>query len=266
VTPVIVTPRACPTAPRRLYAFPFAGVGPSAFRGWADAAAPDFELRIIQLPGREGRLRETPLSNVDAMADAAYEALRREIDRPFVFYGHSLGSLVAFEVARRLRAAGGPLPEHVFVAAHRAPHLRNRHSEMHRLDDGAFITELRRRYDAVPQAVLDTPELLSLLLPALRADITAYETYQHVPDGALPCPISAFAGDADRFVRPADVACWRDHTSARFRMRILPAGHLFVQTRRDGVIAAIRADVCSALAVGAMRPASVPRASLTPNL
>jgi medium-chain acyl-[acyl-carrier-protein] hydrolase len=258
VTPLIVTPRPNAAAPRRLYAFPHAGVGPSAFRGWADAAAPDFELRTVQLPGREGRLRETPLTDVAQMATAVADALRRELDRPFVFYGHSLGSLVAFEVTRRLRDMGLPLPDHLFVAAHRAPHLNNRHTEMHRLDDTSFITELRRRYDAVPQMVLDSPELMALLLPAVRADITAYETYRHLSGSPLPCPISGFAGDADRFVRPADMAAWRDHTSARFRMRILPAGHLFAQTRRDGVIAAIREDVRSSLAPLATRVTSAP--------
>lgn len=239
----VLRPRPVARARYRLFCFPYAGVGPSAYRPWLDALPGDLEARLVQLPGREGRWREAPLTRIDEIAPAVAAALRPELDLPFAFYGHSLGALVAFEVARRLRALGAPAPAHLFVAAHRGPHLPNPHPEMRHLADDAFVTELRRRYDGIPQAVLDNPELLELMLPSLRADFHAYETYTYADAAPLACPISAFGGEQDGYVRPAEIAGWRDQTTARFRMRILPANHFFVQSERDRVIGAIAEDL-----------------------
>jgi medium-chain acyl-[acyl-carrier-protein] hydrolase len=239
----LLRPRPVAGARFRLFCFPFAGVGPSVYRPWLDALPGEVEARLVQLPGREGRWRETPQTRLEVIAPALTDALRPELDMPFAFYGHSLGALVAFEVTRRLRALGAPMPAHLFVAAHRGPHLPNPHPEMRHLADDAFVTELRRRYDGIPQAVLDNPELLELMLPCLRADFEAYETYQHLSEPPLSCPISALGGEHDRYVRPAEIAGWRDQTTGRFRMRILPATHFFVQSERDRVIGAIVEDL-----------------------
>lgn len=244
--PWILRPRPVAGAKYRLYCFPFAGVGPSVYRPWLESLPPEIEARFVQLPGREGRWREAPMTQMAEIAPAVTDALRSELDMPFIFYGHSLGALTAFEVTRRLRASGGPLPVHLFVGAHRAPHLPNPHPEMRHLADDAFVEELRQRYDGIPQAVLDNPELLELMLPCLRADFQAYETYRYTDDEPLPCPISAFGGEVDRYVRPPEIAGWRDQTTGRFRMRLLTANHFFVQSEKARVLSAIQEDLVQA--------------------
>jgi medium-chain acyl-[acyl-carrier-protein] hydrolase len=230
----------------RLFCFPYAGVGPSLYRPWLAALPGHVEARLIQLPGREGRWRETPLRDVHSIADSLTRALKPHLQMPFAFYGHSLGSLIAFEVTRRLRADGGPMPVQLFLAAHRAAHLPNPHPEIRHLADDEFVAELRRRYDGIPQTVLDNPELLELMLPCLRADFHVYETYEYTAEPPLDCPISAFGAEADAYVRTPEVAGWRDQTRARFRMRVVPGNHFFVQTHRDLVLAAVADDLSEA--------------------
>jgi medium-chain acyl-[acyl-carrier-protein] hydrolase len=242
----VLAPRPNPQATIRLFCFPYAGVGPSVYRPWLTVLPAHVEARLIQLPGREGRWREPALTAVADIADQLTTALLPYLDSPFAFYGHSLGALISFEVTRRLRAAGAPMPRHLFLGAHRAPQLPNPHPEMRHLPDAGFVDELRRRYDGIPQSVLENPELLELMLPCLRADFTAYETYQHRAEPPLDCAISAFGGDQDVYVRTHEVAGWREQTRGRFRMRVVPGNHFFVQTERDRVLAAV-ADDLSAL-------------------
>jgi medium-chain acyl-[acyl-carrier-protein] hydrolase len=241
--PWLVRPRPAPQARVRLFCFPYAGVGPSMYRPWLDVLSPHIEAHLVQLPAREARWREPAMTVVGEIAAGVAASLGAEFDRPFAFYGHSLGALVAFEVTRLLRAAGAPMPEHLFVAAHRAPHLPNPHPHMRHLGDEEFVAELRRRYDGIPQAVLDNPELLELMLPCLRADFHAYETYQYAHQPLLSCPVSAFGGDADAYVTLDEVAGWRDQTTNSFRMRVVPGNHFFVQTERLKIIRAIEEDL-----------------------
>lgn len=243
----VLCPKPNPQATIRLFCFPFAGVGPSVYRPWLAALPGHVEARLVQLPGREARWREKPLQRLTDVADELTAALQPHLQQaPFAFYGHSLGSLISFEVTRRLRAAGGPMPVHLFLGAHRAAHLPNPHPEIRHLGDDDFVTELRRRYDGIPQAVLDNPELLELMLPCLRADFNVYETYQYASQAPLDCPISAFGGDGDTFVRTPEVAAWREQTTGRFRMRVVPGNHFFVQTQRDFVLSAVAADLSEA--------------------
>jgi medium-chain acyl-[acyl-carrier-protein] hydrolase len=239
----VLSPRPNPQATLRLFCFPYAGVGPSVYRPWLTALPGHIEAHLIQLPGREGRWREPALTNIAQIADHLAGVLVPHLDAPFAFYGHSLGALLSFEVTRRLRAAGGPMPRQLFLAAHRAAHLPNPHPAIRHLGDDAFIAELRRRYDGIPQSVLENPELLELMLPCLRADFSAYETYEYRAEAPLECPNSAFGGDADSYVRTHEVAGWREQTTGRFRMRVIAGNHFFLQTQRDQVLAAVTADL-----------------------
>lgn len=239
----VLSPRPNPQATLRLFCFPYAGVGPSVYRPWLTALPGHIEAKLIQLPGREGRWREPALTSIADIADLVARALVPHLDAPFAFYGHSLGALISFEVTRRLRAAGSPLPRQLFLGAHRGPHLPNPHPPMAHLGDVAFVDEIRKRYDGIPQAVLDNPELLELMLPCLRADFTAFETYQYREERPLECAISAFGGDQDGYVRTHEVAGWREQTIGRFRMRVVPGNHFFLQTQRDQVLAAVIDDL-----------------------
>jgi medium-chain acyl-[acyl-carrier-protein] hydrolase len=197
------------------------------------------ELCIVQMPGREARWRETPCTRVQEVTPALAEAVAPLTAGPFVFYGHSLGSLVAFELARLLWRDRGILPGQLVCSAHRAPHLPNRHTTIRHLPDDHFIHEVNRRYGGVPPAVLENRELLDLMLPSLRADFTMYETYDYQDGAPLSCPIVAFGGTGDAYVERAEMEGWKAHTSSGFSLRMLAGDHFFVQAHRDTVLAGI---------------------------
>lgn len=220
----------------RLICFPYAGGGPAAFRPWARALPPDVELCIVHLPGREGRWREPVLAHADAVIGPLAEAMLPLLSTPYVFYGHSLGTLIAFEVARYLDRHHGSAPARFIGGAHRAPHLPNRHPEIRHFDNDQFVAEINRRYGGIPQVVLENKELLELMLPALRADFSVYETYDYKDAAPLRCPMSVFGGTADRFVSATEVEQWRQHTSAAFQHTMLAGDHFFIQQHRNTVL------------------------------
>ena len=232
----VVRPQRVANPRLRLICFPYAGGGPAAFRPWARALPPDVELCIVHLPGREGRWREPVLSHLDAVIGPVVEALLPLLGTPYVFYGHSLGTLLAFEVARRLEREHGTVPVRLVGGAHRAPHLPNPHPTIRHLENDQFVGEINRRYGGIPQLVLDNRELLDLMLPALRADFSVYETYEHKDAPPLGCPIVVFGGTADRFVSAAEVAEWRRHTAADFQHAMLAGDHFFIQQHRTAVL------------------------------
>jgi surfactin synthase thioesterase subunit len=227
----------------RLVCFPYAGGGPAAFRPWARDLPRDVELCIVHLPGREGRWREPAPHHADGLIGPIAEALVPLLSTPYVFYGHSLGTLVGFEVARYLARVHGTRPSHFVGSAHRAPHLPNPHPEIRHLGNDQFVAEINRRYGGIPQVVLENRELLELLLPALRADFSVYESYGYKDAAPLGCPISMFGGSADPFVSDAEIAAWRGQTSARFQQTTVPGGHFFIQSRRDVVLDAVLENV-----------------------
>lgn len=238
-------------APRlRVICFPYAGVGPAAFRPWARALPRDVELCIVHLPGREGRWREPVISHADGLTRPIAEALLPLLHTPYVFYGHSLGTLIGFEVARYLDRVHGTAPLHFVGGAHRAPHLPNPHPEIRHLGDDQFVTEINRRYGGIPQLVLENRELLELLLPALRADFSVYETYDHTAASPLRCPISMFGGSEDRYASAVELSEWSRHTSARFQHTTLPGDHFFIHSQRDVLLEAALAGEAFAPGAG----------------
>lgn len=223
----------------RLFAFPHAGGGPSEFIAWANRFKPDCELICIQLPGRGSNIRDTPYLELKTIVHEVADAICPFVSEPFAFIGHSFGALVAFELARLLRRTGGGGPEHLFVSAARAPHLGLPHDPLHKLSDADFITALHSHYGGLPPAVTREQELLQLLLPAIRADLTAYETYVYQAEPPLDCSITAFAGAQDATATAEATAQWSIHTGAEFEMNVLPGDHFFLETNRDFLIPAI---------------------------
>jgi surfactin synthase thioesterase subunit len=228
-----------PAARLRLFCFPYAGLGTSAFRGWSGALGPDVDVCPVQLPGRESRQAEPPFTRIEPLADAAAAALAPHLDVPFALLGHSMGGLIAFELARRLDAA----PRHLFVSARRAPHLPERLPPIAHLPNGQFVEAVQRRYAGIPAAVAESPDLLELLLPRLRADFEVLETYAYAASDPVACPISVFGGLEDATVTASDLDAWRAHTSGRLRTRMLPGPHLFLQGQRDAMLAAVAEDL-----------------------
>jgi medium-chain acyl-[acyl-carrier-protein] hydrolase len=228
----------------RLFCFPFAGVGPSAFRGWGSALGDEIEVFVAQLPGRESRFREEPLDSICTLVRRLEPAVIPLIDRPYALFGHSLGGLIAFELARSLAVRGGAQPRALFVSASRAPQLPYPHAPLRHLGDKEFLQAVNARYaGSVPRLVMDDPELRRVFVPALRADIAALETYVHQRSVPLSCDISAFGGTADETIEPRTLAAWRDLTTGAFQLRMVAGTHLFLQSARDLLSSAVRNDL-----------------------
>jgi medium-chain acyl-[acyl-carrier-protein] hydrolase len=215
----------------RLFCFPYAGGGTSVFQGWAETIPRSVKVCPVQLPGREKRFREPALTHLPALVEDLAESLLPYLTPPFAFFGHSLGALLAFELARWVRRQHGPQPVHLFVSGCGAPQCRTAGGEIHALSPAEFREELRR-LNGTPAAVLDDDELMDLLLPTLRADFALAETYAYADGPPLASPITALGGLSDVTVGVSDLDAWRVHTTGRFRRRLLPGDHFFLQTAR----------------------------------
>jgi medium-chain acyl-[acyl-carrier-protein] hydrolase len=230
-------PKPNPQARLRLFCFPYAGGGALVFRTWPQALPDEVEVCSIQLPGREDRLREPPLSHIPKIVQHLEQALLPALDRPFAFFGHSLGAVIGFELARRLRPRYRPV--HLFVAGRHAPQLPDLRPHIHQLPDADFLRTLQQRYQGIPREVLQHAELVELLLPVLRADLTAVETYTYTDGEPLGCPISAFGGLQDRNASRAQLAAWGEQTRHSFSLEMFPGDHFFLNNAPVPLLRAI---------------------------
>lgn len=231
-----------PRARLRMFCFPYAGGGASAYRGWGTSLPAEVEVCPVQLPGREGRLREPPFTRSDEMISTVAEALTPWFDLPFVFFGHSMGAMIGFELTRALRREGRTLPLHLFVSGRRAPQLPARDEPIHDLPEPEFIERLRE-LNGTPEEVLQHAELMKLLTPLLRADFAVNETYEWIEEPPVDVGISAFGGLADVDVSRDDVEAWSIQTRGRFRMRMMPGDHFFLHPQKDLILESVARDL-----------------------
>lgn len=232
----------------RLFCFPFSGGGSPVFRGWT-GALPEVEIVAALLPGRERRLAEPPVRELRDLVDSLVSAMEPMLDRPFALFGHSMGALIAYEVARRLEALRLPLPIRLFASAFRSPERPNPSRPIHHLPDREFVEELRR-YGGTPEGILENPEMLALVLPTLKADFRLHEVYVHPFRLPLDCPITAFAGAQDHVVPPAEMQGWERHGRRGHRghrLMVFPGGHFFLQDSRNQLLAEVARDLSADL-------------------
>jgi medium-chain acyl-[acyl-carrier-protein] hydrolase len=229
-------------APARLFCFPPAGGGAALFRPWGTELVPDIDVRAVQLPGRESRIDEAPYRRLDQLLEPLCTAIEPYLDRPYALFGHSMGAMIAYELARRLSAGSRPGPVCLMVSGRRAPRVRTDRPLLTGLPDDDFLAEVERM-GGMPQEVLDEPDLLSLILPVLRADFELVETYEPLPGGRLGCPVSAYLGTADPLAQQAEVSAWREETTGPFTFRLFPGDHFYLRGYRTDVLRAVRQDM-----------------------
>jgi surfactin synthase thioesterase subunit len=220
----------------RLFCFPHAGGGITAFKAWADR----LPRSVAVVPMRPPR-RKKPYSMAELVA-ALGEAVEAHLDQPFAFFGHSMGAIVAFELARLLRRRNRPAPRLLVASGARAPQFRRGHVPPPEPSEAQFVEALRR-LEGTPREVLDNPNLLQLILPALREDAAIYRHYIYAEEPPLDCPIRAYGGAEDPNVSRAHLDEWAAQTTAAFGVRVFPGGHFYLQTCRAEFLAALARDL-----------------------
>lgn len=233
----------CGPAPQRdasvrLFCFPYAGSGAAVFLPWrAPFATSAIDLCCVQLPGRETRFTEVLISAMPELVRGICDGIEPHLDRPFSLFGHSMGAVISYEVARELARRGLPLPEWLFVSGSLPPHRRELES-LHTLPDAELIETLVCRYNGIPAEILSNQEALDVALPILRSDFALMERYRHEASDAMPVKIAAFGGTTDPFVPAPELERWRDLTaeSQRFHIRVFDGDHFFLHEQRAAVI------------------------------
>jgi pyochelin biosynthesis protein PchC len=223
-----------PRAKLRLVCFPHAGGAASFFHTWGGRLAAQVELLATQYPGREDRISEPCIEDMDQLADAAAAALAPALDRPVALFGHSMGAAVAYEVARRLERRYRVSPVRLFVSGHPAPHYQHP-SSLHLLDDEQLAAELRR-LDGTSELVLEHEELRALVFPIVRSDYRLIETYRTAPGPRLECPVVALLSEDDPEVTLDEARAWRSVTHGNFEVRVFPGNHFYLVPHEPRVI------------------------------
>jgi medium-chain acyl-[acyl-carrier-protein] hydrolase len=234
--------RRAPDAPMRLFCVPHAGGGTLAYRQWALDLAPGFDVVALRPPGREQRHREPAYDRLTELAAAVVREVTPLLDRSYAWFGHSLGALVAFEACRAIQAAGGPDPVRLLVSGRPAPDLVPRLSPVHAAPTPILMSRLREM-GGTPPEILDDVAVMAGMLPTIRADLAAAETYTCVPAVPLNTPITAFGGRSDPFATVDELAAWGHHTHAGSRVRMFDGGHFYLHDRQTDFVSAVREEL-----------------------
>jgi medium-chain acyl-[acyl-carrier-protein] hydrolase len=229
-----------PQATRRLFCFPYGGGGASIYHAWAKKLPAEVEVIAIQPPGREHRIREAAFRDIKPLIEELVEEIVPLLDKPFVFFGHSMGALLAYELTCELRRRGYKLPLRLYASSHLAPQIP-RVSHTYLLSDEEFWERVRL-LNGTPKEVLQNAELRELVLPTLKADFQMCETYQYEPLPPLECPITVYAGLQESKYQDAFRA-WREQTSGEFQMRMFPGDHFYLNTARDLLLGMLSYDL-----------------------
>jgi medium-chain acyl-[acyl-carrier-protein] hydrolase len=231
--------RCNPRAQVKLFCFPYAGAGASIFRLWTERLGDRVELWPIQLPGRENRISEAYPTSISDVADAVVADRALRFDGRFVFFGHSLGTLLAYEVAQRLRCSGRPQPARLIMSAHRGPQIPLPHPPTWNLPEPEFHGRLKE-LNGTPVEIFRNDDLLHLIVPRMRADLRLDETYVHpFSRGRLACPITVFGGTYDAETPPDHLDAWEHVTTGMFERRMFDGDHFFIHSSSTILIDAV---------------------------
>ncbi len=225
----------------RIFCIPYAGGNASAFHKWAGSFEQD-ELFAAQLPGRAFRRREPLIRDAHAMVAALIEAMDGSLDVPFVLYGHSMGGLLAFELARALRGGGHREPSALIISGRRAPQIPGAEAIAHDMPDDRFWTTIGQLYGTTP-ALLNSADLKAMLLPVFRADFQLLNGWSYTDGAPLSCPIYALGGEEDPGIPVENLEAWRDQTTGGFEQKMFAGGHMFIQPREAEFLGELKSIV-----------------------
>ncbi|MER9883581.1 alpha/beta fold hydrolase [Mesorhizobium sp. M0118] len=227
----------------RIICFPHGGGSVQSFRNWSDYLPEDVELICLDLPGRGKRSAEGPIRSMDVLVPMVIEALSGYSDRPFIFFGHSMGALVAYEIARSLEKARRPSPFHVVVSAHPPADVPADEPAMYRYPDEK-LTDVIRTLGMVPDQALANEELLhDFILPPLRADFELAETYDRSLATPLTAAITAIGGVQDEIINADELDGWRRLTTSRFARIMLDGDHFYTHSMSAEVVSTLLREV-----------------------
>jgi len=221
----------------RIFCFPYAGGGASIYREWVKAFHDDIGVYPIQLPGRESRINEVLMSNMEDLVREISKEIQPFLDKPFIFFGHSLGAKIAYELAKDLRKKCNLEPLHLIISGSRAPQITECRP-IHNLPKDEFIKELYR-FSGTSEEVLKSKEIMKLFMPILRADFTLDESYIYSKDKPFKCRITAFGGTEDSEVSREEIEAWKLHTNNNFTIQMFKGGHFFLKPQKELLLQAI---------------------------
>ena len=224
----------------RLFCFPFAGGSASTYKDWAQALPESVEVCPINLPGRGARFSEAAHSSMHSLTDALVEALSSEITLPYFFFGHSMGTMVAFELSRKLRSLGKEEPRHLFLSARPGPAPLSHDINHTNIISDSDLINMLAALNGTDKNLLANQELLDFMLPALRADMTIVQTHMYANDLALDAAFTVFGGIDDPTVQEQELLQWRLQTTSSFRLHMLEGDHFFLNTQRDLLLEIIK--------------------------
>jgi medium-chain acyl-[acyl-carrier-protein] hydrolase len=226
----------------RLFCFPYAGGGASIYRQWQTQMIDGIDVCPVQLPGREGRIEEPPCSDMRRLIKEMAYHLKAFFTAPFALFGHSMGGMIAYELARYLSNGPGAFPVHLFISASFPPHMLKQQSLVHRLPEAEFADMMERR-GGMPKPILQNEEFRKLVLPILRADFALVENASHDNHGTLDIPFTVLSGDEDSSLSPETIDGWRGYTQGQFTRKLVPGDHFFINSARSAVIKTINATL-----------------------
>lgn len=229
----------------RLYCFSYAGGSAYNYSSWQDQVDPGIEICAVQLPGRGARFGEVPFTSMHELVKTLAAVIAGQDRLPFAFFGHSLGGLLAFELARYCRRLGWATPRHLFASGSEAPGLRRSLEQFRNLDDDAMLQKLRQ-YNGTPPEVLQNEELMRLVLPTIRADFALVDDYRYVKDAPLNVDITVLTGRGDDHVSDECFNGWRRETDKACAQRWFDGDHFFINSHRAEVVASV-GDICRTL-------------------
>jgi len=235
----------------RLFCFPYAGGDALAiFRKWSEILPSAVEVCPVQIPGRGTRVSEAPIANLASIVKAIGEAIPSYLDKPFAFFGHSMGAMISFELARLLRRERGIEPCHLFVSGRKAPQVPCLDPPTYNLSEPEFLQELQR-INGTPKEALENLELMRLLLPVLQADFQLCQTYHYTEERPLSCPITVLGGLGDETTRE-DLEAWRVQTRNLCSLHLLAGDHFFIKTAQKELLALISIHLARILSAPGM--------------